>query len=96
MTEVLDPEGFTKTLTGFDEIAIKRMFGATLGELDGSMIPRALLFVADRRAGANDADAFRGVMELPLGGVEDRFADPEDAEGKALRTTGPDGGPTSS
>jgi hypothetical protein len=92
--EIPDAEAFTRSLTGFDEVAIKRMFAAPLGELDGGLIPRALLFIADRRTGANDADAFRRVMELPLGDVEARFGTVTDP-GKAP-TTSTTGGPTSS
>jgi hypothetical protein len=93
MTDTLDAEAFTRSLTGFDEVAIKRMFAAPLGELDGGLIPRALLFVAERRDGSNDADAFRRVMELTLGEIEGKFG--VDEEGKAQRS-GTDGGPTSS
>lgn len=96
--EKIDAKAFTRTLTGFDEIGIKRMFGAGLGELDGGIVPRAILWVAERREGMNDGDAFRKVMEMPLGDLEEKFEDPDPAEGlgKAPATDGMTPGPISS
>jgi hypothetical protein len=71
----IDAQAFTRTLTGFDEVAISVRFHAPLGDLQGGLIPRALLFIAEKRNGMNDLDAFQAVMDLPLGDVEDRFED---------------------
>lgn len=91
MSEKIEAEKFTRSLTGFDEIGIKRVFGVALGDLEGGLVPRALLWVAERRGGMSDADAFRKVMEMPLGDIEERFTgDDEDVElGKATTTETP-------
>jgi hypothetical protein len=69
---------------GFDEIAIKRLrFLAPLGELEGGLIARALLFIAEKRSGMSDADAFKAVMEMTLGQVEERFEEAEARPGKS-------------
>jgi hypothetical protein len=72
---------FTKSLTGWDEIAIRKAFGSSLEDLEGSLIPRALLFVQRRREGAKDAQAYIAAMDLPMGDLEKLFE--SDAEGKA-------------
>lgn len=96
MSELIEAEAFTRTLTGFDELGIKRVFGSSLGDLEGGLVPRALLWVAERRDGMNDTDAYRFVMEMPLGDVETRFAVPEDVDpGKARTANGRSAGPTS-
>jgi hypothetical protein len=88
MSDRIEAESFTRTLTGFDEIGIKRVFGSALGELEGGLVPRALLWVAERRDGMNDTDAFRKVMELPLGEVELRFVDTSEVDAGKAPTTG--------
>jgi hypothetical protein len=53
------------------------------------MFMRALLFVLEKRDGANDGDAYRSVMLLPLVDVVGRFgepaSDPEDEDATAER-----------
>lgn len=73
----LDPEALGRTLTGFEQIAIRQMFRERVDQLahDGMMFYRALLFVVEKRAGMGDADAFKKVMNLPLEDVLARFPD---------------------
>lgn len=75
------------TLTGFDEIAIKREFKAdvlTLAKTDKAGFLRALVFIDHRRAGVKDRDAFKATMELLLSEVTDYFADePADDDAEA-------------
>jgi len=77
--ELLDADEVSKSINGFDQIAVRQMFRERLDQLagDAAMFMRALLFVVERRGGANDADAFRAVMSLGLSDVYDRFADKE-------------------
>jgi hypothetical protein len=91
--EKIVTEDLVNSLTGFDEVAITRAFGAPLDALTGSLTMRALAFVADKRAGAKDVDAYRAVMGCPVADIADRFAvdiDEVDASGKAgTPETGP-------
>lgn len=84
MSSDLTPGDFGNTLTGFDEIAIAQRFGRTITEMtmaaDFSMSTRALIFVAKRREGATDDEAWNGAMELPMGEVHSFFADATDDE----------------
>lgn len=83
-TEKLNSQEMTRSLTGFDEIAIKKAFGARFEDLEGMFFARSLLFVQMRREGAGDAAAFKAVMEMTFGDVEDRFDKPAaDAEGNS-------------
>lgn len=69
--------GMFETLTGFDEIAIKREFKAdiyTLAAEDKAAFMRALIFIDQRRAGLKDAAAYRAAMELPQAASVDYFA----------------------
>lgn len=77
----LSPSAFLDTLTGFDELAIKRAFSAPIGDLDKVALLRGLAFVHIRReTGAKDSDAYRQAMELPQGVLGDLFADEDDIE----------------
>lgn len=83
----MNAEQMTRSVTGFDEIAIRSKFSGSLETLEGTMTPRALLFVQLRRDGLNDRDAYRTCMEIPYGELEDMFERPDpDAEGNG---TGP-------
>jgi hypothetical protein len=99
MTGKIESETFTRTLTGFDEVAIRKMFGASFDVLEGTLNPRALLFVQLRRDGAKDPDAFRSAMEIMLGDLEQLFQNPNEAgevdEGKAPTINSPESSPTS-
>lgn len=82
----IDMEEMTRSLTGFDEIAIERAWGKAFNDLGGTTLARALLFVAERRDGMKDADAYRAVMDLRLDALESRFEVADDevvTEGKA-------------
>lgn len=78
--ENVDAEEVGRSLTGFDEVAIKRAFGASIGDLPETIIMRALLFVLLRRDGVKDSNAHKACMELPLGEVSDKFIKPEGKE----------------
>lgn len=91
--ELLNADEVSKSLNGFDQIAIRQMFRERVDQVaaDTAMFLRALLFVLERRSGANDSDAFRIAMNLPLNEVYDKFADvtstsePEDESAIAER-----------
>ncbi|WP_062208846.1 hypothetical protein [Demequina oxidasica] len=72
-------EDFFKSITGFDEIAIQKAFGASFVDLrnDQFRFLRALVFVDLRRDGKKDADAYTEVMGLGIGAVDGWFADVE-------------------
>ncbi len=80
--ELLDADTVAKSINGFDQIAVRQMFRERLDQLaaDSTMFMRALLFVLAKRDGANDGDAYRSVMLLPLDEVVERF---KDADGPA-------------
>lgn len=76
-----DPEQLFGSLTGFEEIAVRRMFGTSATalaksaetEFDVPMFLRALSFVLAKRAGAGDADAFTEVMRRTTADVMTAF-----------------------
>lgn len=77
------------SLTGFDEIAIKKEFRSdvyALGKEDKAAFMRALIFTGHRRGGAKDSEAYKAAMDLPQSEVVDYFAaEPDgDAEGDDL------------
>jgi hypothetical protein len=65
------------SLTGFDELAIAKAFGADITAFSERpvMFLRALMFVVERRGGAKDAEAYRTVMEATAGQVDAYFPD---------------------
>lgn len=77
----LPAEEFFDTLTGFDELAIKRAFGSlpsTLAGTEPTTWIRSLVFVNLRRAeGLKDAEAYSRAMGMSLGEAGDYFADSE-------------------
>lgn len=85
MTHAQTLGDFGDSLTGFDEIAIAQRFGRTITEMtsDFSMFTRALIFVAKRRDGANDEEAWTGAMELAFLDVSTFFAEATPAEDEA-------------
>ena len=94
--EKIEPEEFFKTLNGFEEIAVERMFKRSAAEMaaaanDGNTFPlmRALLFVQARRNNVKDGEAFRTVMHMTAFDVSERFALPKsgDDEGKDSEPT---------
>lgn len=60
MTDVL------LSVNGYDEIAIASYFNAELTELQDKPLRaiRAMVFIAERRGGANDKDAYKAAMTL--------------------------------
>lgn len=79
----LDIDAYTRSLTGFDEIAIERFFGKGIGALSGTLQARALLFVEARRAATSDQEAFRASMQATIGDVEARFTWNDDDDDQA-------------
>lgn len=76
---------YVDTLTGFEEIAIKKEFGDSLTTLaeagDQSMFARALIFIDRRRYGAHTPTAFKNAMDLSRSDVKDYFTEPADDDG---------------
>lgn len=64
-----------RSLTGWDEIAIERKFESKMTDLATTMAARAAVFVQLRREGNDDANAYGLCMNMPMGEVEDFFAD---------------------
>lgn len=88
----LTPTEMVESLNGFEEIAINKVFGATitaLPEKDPTMFARALVFVAIKRQGSNDPEAKAAVLEMPIKAVQDYFepeaddVDPEDPDSES-------------
>lgn len=80
--ELLDADQLSRSIDGFEQIAIRQTFRERLDQLaaDSTMFMRSLLFVLARRDGASDADAYRTVMRLPLAAVVGRFRSGDDDE----------------
>lgn len=80
----LTADELTETITGYDEEAIAREFGGFDLYADAEAKPvtmlRALIFVHKRHDPAtSDKAAFEGAMGMPLGKVQDYFADDNEA-----------------
>ena len=93
-------EEFLDSLTGFDEMAIKKAFGDTITNLssnDQMMFARALVFIAKRREGLADGPAKNAALEMTFGEVTRYFAEdvettpeePETESGKGGLPLGP-------
>jgi hypothetical protein len=80
--DLLDSEAMFRGLNGFEQLAIEQHFRTRIAALadDAFMLMRALLFVAARRDGMNDGDAFRNTMLLPLDDVTGRFEQPDQGD----------------
>lgn len=82
-----DFESIANSMTGFDEIAIERVFGRGFKNLDaGTLMGRAILFVQWRREGMKDTAAYQKAMNLTIIEMEAMFTDldeDDDDEGKA-------------
>lgn len=78
----LTAEETTNSLTGWEEIAIGKMFGARLTELDGTDVIRALVFITRRRhliangrtVAEADKIAHESAMGLRIGELDAQFA----------------------
>jgi hypothetical protein len=81
-------EDYFDTLTGFDDIAVKKRFGDTpvnLTQTDAITALRALVFVQYRRDGYEDDLAYDVTMKLPLKQVQGAFLDePTDESGEGV------------
>lgn len=81
-----------RSFTGYDELAIKRAFGASIDQLEETMLARAAAFVLRRRAGDVDDQAMVAVMSASIAGVRALFSDTEqdddsdDSAGSAAST----------
>lgn len=65
-----------KSMTGFDEIAVKQKFGTPIVELlQGDQLQglRAILFVEFRRDGKKDDEAFHRAQEISISEVNERI-----------------------
>lgn len=83
-TSDLTADAMFDSLTGYDEIAVRKSFDANvvnLSQTDPLQFLRALVFVAERRGGLKDAAALKAAQTLTLGETADYFADdPEEVD----------------
>lgn len=84
-------EELADSLTGFDEIAIKKAFGVPFAALapnekgvggDVFQFLRSLVFTHRRREGDNDTTAYNAAQALTTSEVNDYFADESVESGK--------------
>ena len=69
-----------ESLTGYDELAIEKHFGAPISDLMNSKPTtgiRGLIFVHKTRENFSAVDAKKQAMELPMRGAMDYFASDE-------------------
>ena len=80
------------SFTGFEEIAVTRMFGMSISDMGNTwtIAARAMTFVLLKRDGMTDKDAFRTAMEEPASVADGRYV-AGDASGES-----PAGGSTES
>jgi len=72
--ELIDFEEVTRTINGFDEIAISGKFGMRFARMEDTTAARAVLFVHLRKVEKmDDGMAFREAMNLGLAELEARF-----------------------
>lgn len=90
-------EELANSLTGFDEIAIKKAFGVPFAILapnekgeggDALQFLRSLIFVNQRREGDNDITAYNTAQGMTMGEVNDYFSETSAESGKDNSTTG--------
>lgn len=80
MTTKHNMEALVRSLTGFDEIAIEKYFGKRFEDINGNMLARAVLFIANHREGMPDPVAHKTAMDVPLGDLESYFETPQDED----------------
>lgn len=89
MTDTAPPRKMTgqevaNSLTGFEELAIKQQFGASLDALDPITVARACGFtvLARERVGQPPSEAYMAVMQMPQSELTTLFAtdDEDDAD----------------
>lgn len=82
-TSEMTVEEMTNSLTGFDEVAIRKHMGfdpyadAESRPMD---LMRALVLVAERRRGITDKAAYQAAMEMPISEVSDYFTDDDETD----------------
>jgi hypothetical protein len=90
-------EELADSLTGFDEIAIKKAFGVPFASLspnekgeggDVFQFLRTLVFIHRKREGDNDVTAFNAAQALTTAEVNGYFADESAESGKDNSTPG--------
>lgn len=71
----IDLEELSQSLTGFEEIAVERLFDHPFSDLaqSGTKYMRAMRFVELKRTGMNDQDAAQAAMLEPLGQIVGRY-----------------------
>ncbi len=84
--EPMDLEEILDSLTGWDEIAIRKAFGSDPYALRGLMVARSALFIALRRAGRTDHDAHRIAMGMSARELSERVKTPDTKPGPAAPT----------
>jgi len=85
--DLLVAEDLVNSLTGFDQIAIRQRFNQRFEELaeDQIMLLRVLYFIHLRRenagtqGGGYDKEAFQQSMGMPMGDLQEKFADADNA-----------------
>lgn len=91
MTAELTAQETYDSLTGFEEIAIRKHFGMAVNELDKFTIGRALVFAHKRRDGLKDPEAYEAALAMTRSEVQEFFPaeadepmpeDPETEQGK--------------
>lgn len=83
MSDRVSVEEMLGSLTGHEEIAIAKHFGAevlTLAEVKPTMFSRALVFVLFVREGRTAPDAKQAVLNMSLSDVQARFEADEDED----------------
>lgn len=80
MTDKITVNEAFEQLTGWDEIAIKKAFGAEVTAMRKQpfTFARALAFVDFRRGGKNDRDAYETALGLTIRDLNDHFLEDED------------------
>lgn len=74
--EQLSSGEVTDTLTGFDELAIAKRFGAPVEELAATSdmrFLRSLLFIVEKRNSGDEGKAYDAAMSMPFGELRARF-----------------------
>lgn len=85
-----------ESFTGYDEIGFEQAFGYDLAGLKerGTTLMRAAVFVLKRREGLPQLEAKDEAMKLPLGELQDYFADDDEVTPDEPDTpAGKDGSP---
>lgn len=80
MTDQITASEMVQSLTGFEELAIERHMAVDPyadAERKPMAVMRALVFVLRKREGLKDADAREAAMSMPMGDLQNLFAEEE-------------------